>query len=317
MTTAHVRDYYCMYIRNRRRIFLAGIGGAAVVVGAVTILAATARLCQLPASYGKQLYGADVGAIDVMDVDAVDITLLGTFQQLIAHSLAPTRCPVEAGDLQWPALPNGHYWPPCLARVHHYPPHAAGAGWTEVMRRVLTISPENTTPPAAWFYHARGSGIWIDLGATAVYAGHNDACIDLLNASWPQCTYTAVWTAAIARGLDSIQYTHHCDRNCGCDLGEIVMLNASGLTTCPVPMRAGPNASRPCACSESASAWVNCGAEWPDNCHPWAMQHLLIAAVVVTVTTIALWCRLLKIDQTRARYKILSTTAVPTDLNPP
>ena len=287
--------------------------GAAAAAVAIAVVSET-TLQQLPAAYGIQLYGTDAGPTDLATIDAVDITLLGAIQRLIAHSFTPSACPKHVGDLQWPALPNGHYWPPCLARVRHPPPHAAGAGWTEVMRRVLTVSPENTTPPAAWFYHARGSGIWIDVGATAVYADHNDACANLLNASWPQCTYAAVWAAAMERGLTSIQYTHHCDRNCGCDLGEIVMLNASGLTSCPVPMRTGRNATRPCACSNSASVWVNCGREWPSTCNPWALQWVAVAIAVLATSAMAMLVRLHQYERAWRRKQLTSSNNADTTL---
>lgn len=276
-----------------RRAIAVATATVAIAVVVAALVAAASVLVVLPPSYGKALYGADVGPIRVASLDAVDITILPAVQRLAAHSIAPNRCPTRVGGLKWPAEGTRHgaqraYWPPCLARVHQPAPHPAAAGWTEVMHWGIPI--ETSVPPAAWFYHVRGSGVWIDVGKTAVYTDHGDAYRDLVGPSTSSPdfkNYTATLLAAAARGLDSLQFTQHCDQVCGCDLGEIVMLNAHGTVSCPVPMRAGPNASRPCLCDDAASVWVNCGTEWPDTCHPWALQTVVVVATVVATVAVA------------------------------
>ena len=57
-----------------------------------------------------------------------------------------------------------------------------------------------------WFYYAAGSGIYFSLGRTVVFADHSDAA-----RAWgvlDENDLVALANAAIARGYDSVQYTH-------------------------------------------------------------------------------------------------------------
>ena len=124
-----------------------------------------------------------------------------------------------------------------------------------------------------WFYAARGSGVFMNLGRTMAFDEHSDA-FKLLLPDEPfdifaiiargrpladYMIYARLFTKAAAMGIDTIQFTRLCNMGpCGCAI-EIVDTRGHGHRACAtLPMRSGWNASKPCACKDSLD-YANCG----------------------------------------------------------
>ena len=110
----------------------------------------------------------------------------------------------------------------------------------------------------AWFYAARGSALFINIGHTRIFHSHADAarhflggsgCADdTCNGELPRIA----WKARVA-GLDSLQFLGHCDLDCDDCAHEIMLSSFSGETGCPagIEFRTGVNASRVCTCEQT------------------------------------------------------------------
>merc|ERR1712196_88979 len=80
---------------------------------------------------------------------------------------------------------------------------------------------------ATWMYYTPGTAIWFNLGTTAAWTDHDGAVRELLNqacqggdgwaADQHQCIpqFQAMYTAAIAKGLNSMQFLKHAEIPCG------------------------------------------------------------------------------------------------------
>ena len=115
---------------------------------------------------------------------------------------------------------------------------------------------------SAFFYAARGSGLWINLRRTISFGGHEEAVKFFLGR--PSCADKArnegMWQcdgeldemarAAAGKGYGSIQFVRHCDAKCEQCLHEVMVLNTRGDRACPpgVEYRRGPRASQRCTC---------------------------------------------------------------------
>ena len=118
-----------------------------------------------------------------------------------------------------------------------------------------------------WVYRARGSNLWINVGRTIAFGGHEDAAVHFLNRTcggerWcgevnclMQCDADLPLILRKARhsGFDSVQFINHCDMRCGLCGHEIVLTGIAGTEACnpKVAYRRGLNASEPCECVAS------------------------------------------------------------------
>ena len=120
----------------------------------------------------------------------------------------------------------------------------------------------------AWFYAARGSGMWIHLRRTRSFQVHEDAvrhflrrnCSDRAqNEGMWQCDNELGEMARTAarQGYETLQFLRHCDAKCEQCLHEIVVLRARGIGVCPhITYRRGASGQLPCTCVASASSSV-------------------------------------------------------------
>jgi hypothetical protein len=201
-----------------------------------------------------------------------------------------SECPREEGNLEGVRYtrhsrltnPNHTSW------IWHPRPHgftALGADtWVEVAHKGGI---EDETD-GAWFLAAKGSGIWINTGATIAFDDHADGWrhFNVSNVSWGERNQAMV-RQALDAGLDSIQFLRHtCQmmyRDClNTSLPNLTFFNlevvstrlvgifacASANGTSPL-LRTGwpPHADRPCTCNNSASEHLHCrevpASLWP------------------------------------------------------
>ena len=103
---------------------------------------------------------------------------------------------------------------------------------------------------AVWLYYAPGTAIWLHRGMTRAYNNHDDAVRDLLqqaactggggwNASDHECIpeFPALYQAALATGLDTLQFLRHADMPCGIErtlrnMALEIQLYASATASC-------------------------------------------------------------------------------------
>jgi len=143
--------------------------------------------------------------------------------------------------------------------------------WVEVLHNAFYMDGD-----ATWFYYAPGTAVYMYTGNTKVYKDHDAAVSELLqqpcmgsghNECVPQ--FGALYRAALAAKLDSIQFTQHRDQQCGqfSNSGllamEIVDLKGPGTTTCsqtisgPTRFKSGWEAKSVCNCDNSQNT-INC-----------------------------------------------------------
>ena len=135
--------------------------------------------------------------------------------------------------------------------------------WYEVMRTAM--SRKTTEMPGSWYWAARGSGIWVNVGKTYVDAdtGRGEAYW-FFSHGGPRVAQLA------AQGYDSLQFPRlagtrtYTGQPVNNDRFELVMLrNASNQWLCGAcadDLRAGWAHSRPCSCVNVHSV-INCRGE--------------------------------------------------------
>ena len=134
----------------------------------------------------------------------------------------------------------------------------------------------------AWFYYAKGSGIWFNLGTTLAFETHSLAFEHFFNATerynktshelnMMMCARAAKW------GIDSVQFTKNAPQDC---IGhndtvevvanmnyELVSTRLEGLYPCASAtgrsplLRSGWHAHNNCTCNNSAPVlgrWLYC-----------------------------------------------------------
>ena len=117
---------------------------------------------------------------------------------------------------------------------------------------------------AAFYYAARGSGLWINMGRTAAFGTHDDAVRHFLKRN---CTLRGVgahecdsflqrvMVVAAHQGFDTVQFLGHCDAKCNTCLHEVAVLREHGRLACPpVAYRSGSRAQLQCTCVEHSSS---------------------------------------------------------------
>lgn len=159
---------------------------------------------------------------------------------------------------------NNQFSPPGVAWSWHPLPHVAFKAntWVEVIHMQF-VSDEHF---GAWFFYARGGGIWFNLGKTFAVTDHADAYKKLgAHNNEDMCKKGA------AAGWDSIQFLAHSDGEFGCRANpgqasmnyELVSTKLKGMYPCASAdgksplLKAGWH-SKPCVCSNSAAKFLNC-----------------------------------------------------------
>ena len=227
------------------------------------------------AAYLRAVYGEGVPASATLDnfrlIDAAAMQVAG-----VAVPAVPCDglCPAEVG---WPF--SGHHGSfdlPCTLYLYDgnndvpRVPFRSNQ-WAEVARTKPAGS--RWSFQGAWYYAARGSGIFINMGNTRAYPTHAVAMRDLL----PDETfsmqgiidrgrkdkdyqiYERLFKKAHSMGIDTLQFTQTCNTVCSQEI-EIIETGGHGKYVCAVAvqMATGWNASKPCACSANFGQ-VQCG----------------------------------------------------------
>lgn len=216
-------------------------------------------------------------------------------EELAAHDVSEMppsvgRCPGDAGrtlgqyyERHSYLAPQNVTWswhPPPMhgGRADRYPPFAAGS-WVEVMH-VGGIDDEHV---GAWFLHAKGSGISLQIGKTIVFDDHAQAHVyfgaanesDATTGPMSGARNEAMCESAAAAGYDTIQFVRH---TCSMMYGqcrnasepaldffniEIVATRLVGYHACASStgssplIRSGWRGVRPCNCNNSID-FLNC-----------------------------------------------------------
>jgi len=146
--------------------------------------------------------------------------------------------------------------------------------WIEVTHQGSPYLVENY---GAWFFLAKGSGIWYNIGKTVAFQDHDDAFkhYGVTYPILPMAANEEMSRNCAAAGDNTIQFLNHKDGGtCGdcCDsLGggwtsavawnyEIVACALNGATGCSVAsgVKAGWMGKRNCECDESLGSALNC-----------------------------------------------------------
>lgn len=219
----------------------------------------------------------------------------------------PVECAGDgSGDMSGQELDSGIYYAGMNKAIegwdvsaYIYNPNLWGVAvpannWVEVTH---TVFPGDKG--AIWYYMSVGSGVWVNVGNTAVYKDHSDAVTDMLHQTCSdeqqdkfgdhptECeqNFEELFKAALSQGYDTIQFTEHFDCTCGpqgdssykysrhCPT-EIVALNdPNGASSgCSDLLKGGWEASGGCNCDSSFTSaafdpkcaggcgYANCGA---------------------------------------------------------
>jgi hypothetical protein len=164
--------------------------------------------------------------------------------------------------------------PSLVGRSQHWDPAEAGVwlksserrslpahSWVEVSHCASAYERSGT-----WFYHTRGSGVFVYTGATRAFSQHDEAFLLLLGVRNGSSTgalghklrikrdsvmWRALRTRALELGLQSLQFLHHADQRCGNMATELLLLfDVGGGFPCEPrwQLRTGLHASRGCTC---------------------------------------------------------------------
>jgi len=177
-----------------------------------------------------------------------------------AGKCAPANCQLNLfGE-------NNAYSPPSQW-IWHPPPYAAFSDnqWVEVLHEQDPFGDEHF---GAWYLHAKGSGVWYNIGKSVTFPDHAEAY-----AHFNTFNNEAMCRAAAAAGFDTIQFTAHPDHvNYPCDTAghypymniEIVAVKLQGTYACGSNVKPDFNvlrsgwADQPCAC-DNTIRFSNCG----------------------------------------------------------
>ena len=117
------------------------------------------------------------------------------------------RCPTNKGKTEGQFYEeNNQLSPPNVAWSWHPLPYSALSGMVEVIHQADPWGDEHY---GAWFFYAKGSGIWFDLGNTIVFTDHGDG-FQYFKATGKDLN-EAMCKNAVAQGYDSIQFLAHSD----------------------------------------------------------------------------------------------------------
>lgn len=248
--------------------------------------------------YLKLVYGADLSfslsdfPLNLADFDVFYLPLLeqcGLVPQVIVRDTH--TCDVQEGALYLNMSntndPEGTIWVWKTAPRQAVEAHT----WVEVTHcsGPVTNPLEET---AMWFYIARGSGNFLQVGRTRAYTDHGDAVRDLMSTDcsdgYNECTsqFKELFSAATNENLDTVQFLRHADMRCGNRAVELVLVGHSGRTSCPkggLPttlFASGWQHDKPCVCAPDSHC-LSChgnNAGWG-----WYMSALLAVCTVLVI----------------------------------
>ena len=229
-------------------------------------------------AYFERVYGDRQVPVSVDDVNVLNLTLLATVSAAAASYAAELRA----------NFPREHPWGPCFDNAcgsKHFAPFInvhcpldfawrlqvhdnhrrmparkalPDGSWAEVTH----CGGSDWELSAAYFYAARGSGLWINVGRTMTFGFRDHAVTFFLGRN---CTgrrrrnhglecdedLDEMAREAARRGYDSVQFLRHCDAKCEQCLHELVVLRRAGFPACPsITYRRGSAAGLGCKCVE-------------------------------------------------------------------
>ena len=237
-----------------------------------------------------QGHSSDPSLPGVDEVDIVFEDLLHRAMQLVSHTSAaelklhvtmlrfstpndllspvddeccpPTAAVPHRGGLNVHSPIDGVLWFDQMAKTarrHPSPNHT----WVEVSH----CGGSKHESRGAFHYVVRGSGLFVNTGATLAFRYHEDASIYFLDEDCGGRSRDSAWddlgqcddqisrfvVAARDAGWDSLQFTNHCDAPCNECPHELVLTHSSGTEACPpnATYRMGPGGSEPCECKPS------------------------------------------------------------------
>lgn len=158
--------------------------------------------------------------------------------------------------------------------VYHEPPYKPFADNSLVEVAHCSGSLEATKETSImWFYAAKGSGIYFNIGKTISFKDHLDAVTHFLKkdckTDWyhgKECIelYDELFKE-VAKEYDSIQFLNHDDMRCGNTAIEIISVkNLAGQYTCGTKdgtgaFKKGWNGSKDCIC-DNTQLCINCAS---------------------------------------------------------
>jgi hypothetical protein len=175
-------------------------------------------------------------------------------------------CPTNKGKTEGQHYgENNKLSPPSVSWSWHPIPYQALSGMVEVIHRKDPWGDEHF---GAWFFYAKGSGIWFNLGKTTNFVDHSNGY-----AKFKSHNNEGMCKAAAAQSYDSIQFTAHSDGgdygSCRSNSGthylnrEIVATKGYGENACAgvnkkgLPLKIGwQGAGGACTCHEGKN--LNC-----------------------------------------------------------
>lgn len=240
--------------------------------------------------YFKTVYGE----VPTTGYPICTFTLTHLYQPLLAQAnLVPgkglptmsTCCPTTTGQYYSTMTDHQNTWSTWIWNTNLAEPEPTGSGlpadtWVEIIHQAYSMDGD-----ATWMYYSPGTAIWFKLGNTKYWADHDNAVLELLKqkcmaghgwrADQHQCIpqFPQLYKAAIAAGLNSMQFLKHGDMPCGKEKKrqnmaiEIVDLGGPGTTSCGKSFgaatsgvsryRAGWMAKNTCTCDNKQKT-VNC-----------------------------------------------------------
>lgn len=177
------------------------------------------------ASYLARVYGS-AEAPGLPTVDDVDVVadVGGLLDGLTVDFSCPERDDVPFKRFNWHAPYNAVHYFRRRTAVDAPPAALANGTWAEVSH----CGGSKFEAVGAFFYVFRGSGLYVNVGATLAFETHLDASLYFLGRPCGrakpsdeklgifQCDRELPLVVAAARdaGYDSLQFTHHCDAFC-------------------------------------------------------------------------------------------------------
>lgn len=222
--------------------------------------------------YLHSVYGSSVNdpssfPIDVSKFLVVQCDLMNSFglQSFVAGLPA---CPGGFGDAFSTYLAS----PPGLVWIFQ----PASPGFPDNSRVEVThlvVNQASWEVNGYWMYHARGSGIFYNVGKTKRYLKHRELVHDFLTPDHAchgetevdECVQVAL-VKAKESGLDSVQFIQHADQACPNIVPlEIVDLRQSGNFGCAIQIDKGLGQVREQCHCDSKQPFLNCQFVFQDN----------------------------------------------------
>ena len=162
------------------------------------------------------------------------------------------QCTIPGVPLAYASCPGPALGPQDGVLYSGLPSHTKA----EVTHRVGDL-----TNSGMWFYWARGSGVYFDLGRTRVFRDHEAMATTCNLTSWEDDV--ALTSCGRERlGLDSIQFTHHNEQIFKYEILSTQIYRGTQTNGCPDKQHAGLfskgwDGVLPCVCDPTQAA-LNC-----------------------------------------------------------